>query len=78
MTISLFTVIILLFVGVVCVIIAHQVPDLPPVVRTLLLVAGWICIAVGAILGIIWLVGIVAGTNPQPAHVDALARWLLP
>ncbi len=48
----------LIIVGVILVIVAYYVPPAPPFLKVILNVAGWICIAVGVILLVAYLLGI--------------------
>jgi len=53
----------LLIIGVVLLILAYTIPQMPPPVRTILNVLGWILVAVGLILLVLALLGLGPGPS---------------
>lgn len=66
MTVNLLTVIVLAVVGLICLVIAHNVPFGANTVwaRVLLLVVGWVCAGIAVLLFLIWLILLLTHGGP--------------
>jgi hypothetical protein len=54
----MYTPLVVLCLGIVCLVLGYQLPQAPPPVRQLLLILGWILALVGGILVVLLVLGL--------------------